>query len=212
MKTNFVLIHGFATGVRFSFFRDRRGSDAGFSAFRSLIATGEAKAFRWNEVIDASFWQTINPWFAWHVYRMERKKSEAKSTLEALHVFLERERPETIVCHSLGCRLWLAYVRQFGWPEYVRTVAFVQADLPTKFLTEMPASFSLPNDAQWFNFHCFWDPSLFASSIANFAVRAGQKAVDDPRITNVFFPLVKLPNLHMSSIRDSRLYASLSLI
>lgn len=205
--SDIVLLHGFATGVRYSVFRDRYGADAGFSAFREDIASGKAKAFLWNHKLDASFWQSLNPWFSWRLYQDERASIHRDDVHASLRDFLAREHPRVIVCHSLGCQMLLEQINRFGLPVSVRHAVFVQADVDATFsIAHQDILLRLQNkNLALHNLFCPWDPSLLVSSAAHRSWRAGQRPASFPGVQNRFFPLLRDPNLHAGIIRDPRL-------
>ncbi len=198
-----VLIHGFATGVRYSVFRDAHGADAGFKAFRELVEQGDATAFRWDIQETASFWQTINPLYILGVYRRERALASHPETHEALARFFADESPEIVICHSLGACLLLEHIRRHGLPDSVRRIVFTQADAhPREFAFCEALEERLRNGSlTMINAHCPWDPSLWCSLVLNGA-RAGLAGARHPLVRDVFWPLVKPINLHTSAIRS----------
>lgn len=198
-----VLIHGFATGIQYSVFRSARGTDAGFSAFAPDVARGEAKAFRWDIKEKASFFQSINPLYAWDIYRRELAIAQEIETRQSLSEFLLQEEPEVIVCHSMGTLLFFGYLENHKLPASVRRVIFNQADIHASDIT-------LPLDIEeriragellFLNTYCPWDPSLLCSRILN-GSRAGLAGMRHSLVRNHFIPLVKPINLHMSAIRS----------
>lgn len=205
LMTQIVLIHGFATGIRFSIFRKAHGADAGFSAFQEDVNFGDAKAFRWDIKEDASFLQSLNPYYPWGVYRREKAIVENRKTHEALARFLANETPRTIVCHSMGARLMIEYLKHEPLPSSVRCIILNQADVA-------PADLELSRELmermrqgnlQFINTFCPWDPSLWYSR-AFHGPRAGLVGLSRNDVQNKFFPLVKPVNLHTAAIRSHR--------
>ncbi|MCC6563649.1 hypothetical protein IT087_02045 [Candidatus Uhrbacteria bacterium] len=204
-----VLIHGFATGIGFSIFRPAYGADAGFSAFKSDIVSGVAKAFRWDIKGQASFFQSLNPFYTWDIYRRERKIAEDPETYRKLAEFLSHEQPETIICHSMGCFLFLEYLKHQSLPASVRNVVFNQADLPS-------SGVSLPSEIEErirsrrltiTNTYCVWDVTLWCAVLIGSSLRAGLVGLRNPFVRNAFFPLVRPINLHTAAIRSPRFRA-----
>lgn len=196
-----VLIHGFATGVRFSIFRDRKDWDGGFTAFRSLIAWGVASVFRWGIEGDASFWESLNPWFSWKLYERERSIASGFALQQRLANYLEQEQPEVIVCHSLGCYLLWEQLQRFELPSSVKTIVFQQADIGLSELGLFPAREGI----QFLNVYCPWDPSLLASWFIWGDRRLGLWRISSRMFEQRFFSLWKPFNLHTSGLRDLRL-------
>ncbi|MEK7473355.1 MAG: hypothetical protein AAB668_01325 [Patescibacteria group bacterium] len=201
-----VLIHGFATGIGYSIFRPAYGADAGFSAFRPDIESGQAKAFRWDIKESASFFQSINPFYTWNVYRREKKIANDPDTYRKLHAFLMAEEPELIVCHSMGCFLFLAYLAHEKLPTSVRRIIFNQADVPSigvTLSTEIEerirkGALSITNT------FCFWDTTLWFSAVIHGSIKAGLVGWEHPLIQNSLFSLLKPMNLHTAAIRSFR--------
>jgi hypothetical protein len=194
-----ALIPGFATDTHFSGFRGPWGPDGGFRAFRSLVENGDATVFRWGLRKHATFFDSFSPWFAWRLYREERQLTEQAETLRRLSAWLEHEQPHTIVCHSLGCRLFVRALKMHGAPASLRRIVFNQADLS---IDELVDATSAAPTLQFVNTYCPWDASLLCSSVLNGGWRVGLRATPIPSIQNRFFPLWRFPNLHMSAIRD----------
>lgn len=202
--SDIVLIHGFATGIRFSIFRPALGADAGFKAFRQDIADGTAKTFRWDISDEATFLETIDPRFSLTVYKKEYSRVQNRSWQEKLFSFLEEERPSTIVCHSLGCLFLLETMNYFGLPTSVHTIIFNQS--------ASPLSATLTNDdviaritscaLQCINTYYPWDPTLWASAILQGVIRDGLFPSRKRWLTNIFVPLLRPINLHASAIRS----------
>lgn len=197
-----VFIHGFATGITFSFFRPIRGNDAGFGIFSENIRQGDGRVFRWDIKERATLFQTLNPFYTAHVYAREHSRILNKEWQNTLHNFLKNEQPTTIVCHSLGCRFLLETANAHGLPNSVRHVIFIQADIPkvTELTHQDLRQRIQRNELTFWNLYCPWDPSLFFSSLVHFSLRFGQVRIQKQWMRNKFFPLTKLPNLHMSTL------------
>lgn len=208
IMSRIVLIHGFATGIRFSIFRKACGDDAGFTAFRPAVESGEAKAFRWDIKEMATFWQSLNPRYSWRIYHRERKIAESEETHQALQTFLETEKPEIVVCHSMGAYLLLKYLTRHPLPSSVRAVVFNQADIdPAAFILPPSLLPSLESGAiRFVNVYCPWDVTLLLSALVSGSRKAGLVPVPRPRLENAFFPLIKPWNSHTSAIRDNRFF------
>ncbi|MEI7512926.1 MAG: hypothetical protein WCK01_05735 [Candidatus Uhrbacteria bacterium] len=201
-----VLIHGFSTGIQYSFLRAAHGFDAGFSAFASDIQEGKVSVFRWDIKENATFWQSINPLYTFGVYRREQKIVSEKETHENLQKFLEQEKPEIVVCHSIGCLLFLEYIKTQSLPSSVKRVIFNQADT-TWFDIELPLRIEKQIQSktlQFINTYCPWDPTLMFSVFVGGALRAGLVGIRHSHIENIFFALTKPYNLHTSAIRSKK--------
>ena len=189
------LIHGFATGIGYSIFRPAYGPDAGFSAFRDDINSGKAKAFRWDIKENASFFQSLNPFYTLDVYHRERAIAEDPETYRRLADFLEHEQPEVIACHSMGCFLLSEYLKHESLPSSVRRIVFNQADLPRSTLLRA-------KNVVITNTFCFWDVTLWCAVLLERSLLAGLVGIRNPEVQNTFFPLLKPINLHTAAIRS----------
>lgn len=201
-----ILIHGFATGIGYSFFRPAYGKDAGFSSFRQDIESGNAKTFRWDLKENASFFQSLNPFYTWRIYRREKKIAHDPDTYRRMAKLLLREQPEIILCHSMGCFLFLEYLKHQKLPASVRHVIFNQADIPasgTRFPAEIEAGIH-KKSLLITNTYCPWDPTLWCSAFMTKSIKAGLVGLKHPFIQSCLFPLLKPINLHTAAIRSSR--------
>lgn len=204
--SNIVLIHGFATGIRFSIFRAPQGTDAGFEGFREDIARGTALPFRWDISDEASFFDVFNPRFTRQVFIKEHLRAQNSAWQERLVQFLEDEQPSTILCHSLGCVFMLETMNRFGIPPSVHTIVFNQSALPTSAELTNPTIQQriTARTLQCINTYCPWDPTLWIGMIIERAWLNGLFPTRKTWLTNIFFPLYLLPNLHTSAIRSQR--------
>jgi alpha-beta hydrolase superfamily lysophospholipase len=203
-----VLIHGFATGIDY-LWRPAFGADAGFSGFAESIAKGETSVFRW-DIKEHAGWRSLNPWYSFGIYRRERELAAHSDTHRSLERFLEQEKPEIIVCHSMGCYLLLKYLERHHLPASVHTILFNQADVDARAFT-VPASFEEAircKRLRLINSFCLWDPTLMLSLLISGLPRAGLRPLAHPLVEDIPHPLTKPWNLHTSAIRDSRFAAS----
>lgn len=198
-----VLIHGFATNIGYSVFRPAYGADAGFAVFAQDVTRGEAKAFEWGVRDSASFFQSLNPFYTWNIYRREKRMASDKETYQRLRDFLMREQPEVVICHSMGCFLFLEYLKHQQLPTSVRRVLFNQADIPsTPTIPPTVEERIRSSSLSLANTYCPWDPTLWLSSIVSVSVKAGLVGVRHSFVQNRLFPLYRPWNLHMSALRD----------
>ncbi len=192
-----VLLHGFAVNLTAPLVRPPFGPSASFSALKELVSTGEACVFRWGIPLHVPPWKLLDITFLQKLYQDEFKLIHSDVLQTRLRAFLEHERPSLIVCHSMGCSLMQSYAEKFSLRSSVKSVAFIQSDLP--------ASVRFQSTVPLYHLYCPWDPTLFVSSIKNKSIRAGLQKSTYPNVTNILFPLTHLSNLHTSSIRDKKL-------
>ena len=202
-----AIIHGYAADMEMGWLRPRLGYDAGFSAFRPLLDSGEAVMFRWGEHMSFSSIHYINPFTHLQVYRSEKSKVVSDKLQRELTAFLDKERPDTLVCHSMGSYLLVNYINKFGLPDCVRKVVFVQADIPVGMGITHPDIIKRVENKELsvYNYHCWWDITLVSSMIINGYVPLGLTRSRAGYVNNRFFPLNKKINLHMSSMNDRKL-------
>jgi hypothetical protein len=192
-----VLLHGFAVHLSSPVIRPPFGPSASMSAFDNLVSTGEAKVFPWGIERNVSLIKLLHPSTIQNLYKEELNLIHSKKLQTDLKLFLEQEQPETIVCHSMGCELLQRHLNTFTLPASVKSIVTIQSDLPvgTSFHTSVPIH----------HLYCPWDPTLILSSIVNNSLRAGLLSSKYSNGRNMLFPLVRLSNLHTSSIRDKKM-------
>lgn len=202
-----ALIHGYAVDMEIGIFRRRLGRDAGFGAFRRLLDNGDAVLFRWAEHIRFSSIHYINPFAHLHVYTAEKNKAVSEKLFAEFSAFLEREMPDTLVCHSMGSYLLINYINKYGLPDFIRKVVFVQGDIPAGMgISHTGIIKRLENkELVIYNYHCWWDITLVASMILNGYVPLGLTRSRLKQVHNRFFPLYRTINLHQSSMNDDKL-------
>lgn len=202
-----ALIHGYAVDMEMGVFRRRLGRDAGFGAFRRLLDSGDAVMFRWGEHMRFGSIHYINPFAHLRVYNAEKNKAASDKLFAQFGDFLERERPDTLVCHSMGSYLLINYINKHGLPAHVRKVVFVQGDIPAgTIISNADITRRLENkELNIYNYHCWWDITLISSMMLNGYVPLGLTKSRLKHIHNRFFPLYKTINLHQSSMNDDKL-------
>ena len=196
-KPRIALLHGFAVGLTSPFVRPGLGPTVGFRAFREDVADGSARVFPWGSYRNVKLHELVNPLFLYRHYLTERAMAFDRATQKRLHDFFVELQPDIIVCHSMGSVLLHEYLAHFSLPNSVRAIVFVQSELPTTthLATKVPV----------YNIFCLWDLSLLASALVHWHWRVGLGAWKHPGVTNIFFPLFRVPNLHMSSMRSPKL-------
>lgn len=202
-----ALIHGYAVDMEIGILRRRLGRDAGFAAFRRLLDSGDAVLFRWAEHMRFSSIHYINPFAHLRVYNVEKNKAVSDKLHQEFSEFLDRERPDTLVCHSMGSYLLMNYINKFGLPDFIRKVVFVQGDIPAGTVISNPDIIKRLENKELaiYNYYCWWDITLISSMILNRYVPLGLTGSRLKHIHNRFFPLYKKINLHQSSMNDDKL-------
>jgi hypothetical protein len=180
-----------------------------FKAFRQLIEKGNAKVFVWHHEIESEIFQYFNPFYVYkNLYITEKEKSVSTDIQKQLTFELQSQKPEIIVCHSLGCYLLLNYLDKYNLPASVKKIFLVQGDFSTNYsLTNPDLIKKLENkELEIINCYCPWDPILHISKLTSVSYRpAGVYGFKNELVTNKLFPLYKAINLHNSSIEDKNL-------
>ena len=148
----------------------------------------------------------LNPHKHLSLYKLEESKSQSKKTHDELHLELSKSLPNCVVCHSMGSQLLISYLQSHTVPDSVSYIVFVQANISSKqqlpkYLKKLLESKKI----KLINLYCPWDQALMSLIFLRGFVPAGMIGLKHKQIHNIFFPLYKLPNLHTSSIRDSKL-------
>lgn len=188
-----VLVHGYGAGLSPS--KDSFSLDLGFKGFQAGLISREVAMFTWYQQESHSLLSFLNPQFHYQTYRKEKIAAQSSEVLHKFKSFIEKEKPETIVCHSLGAYLFLNYMRKFAEISSIKKVVFVQADIPDD--TKMPVN---PNSIKFVNAFCFWDPALLVSKILHHYTPAGLTGWRESTVTNKLIPLFGHWHLHISSI------------
>lgn len=198
-----LFIHGFCSEINSPVFHINTLAGSEINIFRE--GRSHVHIFPWAISKTLSFWQTLNPLSYVHLYKAEFKKSQSKETLQALHGEIKRTRPSIIVAHSMGCALWLAYIKLYPISKTVKRIIFIQADIPTVLDNSIEEHLERAHISIE-NFHCPWDQALLTSIVANRSCRAGLTGIKSKVVTNRLYPLLKLWNLHTAGLRSLSFY------
>lgn len=194
MKT--LLLHGYATKLRASVFRKPLAEHEGFTGLQNEIKNGEIDVFHWGINRSLSFVQSLNPFAYLTLYRDEELLAKSREIQQKLFETIASSGTERVICHSMGCRLLLNTINTIGLPVSVKSIIFLQADVNASETINFPKTVTLQN------YHCFWDQSLIASSILHRNLRIGMQPWTHNSVSNRFFPLLRLVNLHTSQLRN----------
>lgn len=150
--------------------------------------------------------QSANPFHYYQLYRDEENLAEPPITQSTLHNFIDCSDATTVICHSLGCRLFIGMMNTHGIPESISKIVLLQGDVPTSAsITNAAILDRLANKTLVIeNYFCPWDQSLLASAILHRANRIGLMGWNQFRVKNIFYPLLKPMNLHTSPLRDQK--------
>ena len=191
-----ILIHGYGSAIKYSIFKNYNRNNLAFAGFDLQLKSGEAKLFEWFIAQKWNLLQVLNPFSHINIYREEKKKVYQEQTLEDLHLFLRHEKPETIICHSMGALLLNNYLKKYHFEDTIKRIVLIQADIPKNTL--------FPKlDVPLFNIYCPWDPTLFISLMINHYLPAGLFGLKCAS-KNIFLPLWGAFILHIASIGNQK--------
>lgn len=201
-----LLIHGYGIGIRSSIFKPAEGEDAGFGAFKELIKEGIAKVFRWDIQSNFGLPQVVNVKNYLAIYKKERDLAISLSLQDRLFEVIQSYKPTVIICHSMGCYLFLHFSNQRALPSFVTKIIFVQADLPYDFkiLNKDILKRLEIGQLTFINYYCPWDPTLLADTIMKKSKIAGAVGASVPYVKNEPFPLYRKINLHNCNISNKK--------
>lgn len=201
-----LLVHGYATKLKASIFKSPYSDDEGFTAFRDSIDSGEIDVFHWGIPQSLSFMQALNPFSYLALYQEEERRAKSNEIQQKLFDLIESAKIEKVICHSMGCRLLLQMINAIGLPQSIQSITFLQADIDSDAIISNSdvTSRLFQKTLILKNFHCFWDPTLLISSLLHKNIRIGLRPWRQLNIQNQLFPLLRLPNLHMSPLRNTK--------
>lgn len=192
-----VLVHGYGTGL--SPLKSSKTDHHGFSGFEKGILSKDVAVFSWHQEENSSLLKFINPYFHYKTYEKERSAAQSTELLKGFKKFIEKEKPDIVVCHSLGAYLFLNYLKQYEEVSSIKKAVFVQADLKNN--KPFPAN---PNHIEFTNVYCPWDPALLTSKVMHGYTPAGLTGWKQPQVRNKFIPLFGHWNLHISTIAQKQ--------
>jgi hypothetical protein len=203
---DYLLIHGYGVGAQYLKFHLAEGANAGFGAFDKLITEKRAGVFRWDIPRYYGYKTVFNPLNHLSLYNQERIKATTTKLHTELTKMILKNKPETIVCHSMGCHLLMSYLKFNTLPASVKKIVLIQADIPNDSTLPATIRSQIENKKlEIINLYCPWDQALLITLPLHFKLKAGLTGYKNPLAQNIFFPLYKRSNLHTSSINDSNL-------
>jgi hypothetical protein len=211
---SFFYIHGFATNLTHTFKPRKFEENELFPAILRIIPKSQFYPFLWGKDLALKWWQLVNLTHFSKLYWLERSMAADELLLERLKKELEQRKPKVILAHSMGCFLFLNYVQKFGAPDFVEKIVFFEADIDYNFkLPESLVAKIKSKQLKIYNYHCFWDDSLFMSSLLHFKFRAGNLGFKNPLVKNLHFALGKERGaFHNSPLESKRFSRSLARI
>ncbi len=166
-----LYIHGFATNITHLFKIKQFTKKELFPALFRIFAENEVYTFRWGLDLHLNI---KNIWEIYNLYQKEKKLAKDNNLLFQLHCVIDTFKPKIIICHSIGCYLFINYIKKFNLSKNIAKIVFIQADLPKKQKLSIKITKPLKNKKlEFINFYCYWDDSLTISSIINKKLRAG---------------------------------------
>lgn len=201
-----MYIHGFGTNLKHFFKPKHFTKNNLFPALFRVVPDKNVYTFRWGVELDLGLANLVNIPILYDLYQTEKRLATSTSLLAELNCAIETFKPETIIAHSMGTFLFLNYIQNHGLNSGIKKIVFAQADLNTNY--------NLPNalmekldkkDLQFFNCYCFWDSSLWISTIINKGLKIGNFGVRRANIKNIFFPLgLERGDFHNSVLESKR--------
>lgn len=164
-----LLIHGYGVGLEarpFSFAKDEYH---GFNAWKDEVDKGEAEVFSWKTDLEINGVQLFNLYNYLRLYRSEQVFAAEDMLHAQLSLFIKKNKPSTIICHSMGCYVMAKYLEKNTLPNTVVRVVFIQADLDANW--QKPQE----SNAEFVVIQGRFDTSLLASVVLNKKLRLGQR-------------------------------------
>jgi hypothetical protein len=202
-----VFIHGTFCGCRFQGFQDDCSTDGGYVALRPLLLNKQAKLYYWAQIeTQLNFIQCFNPFAFAEIFRAERNYINTREAVYALHTFLEKEQPEIIVSHSLGCHYLLNCINEYSLPQSCKSIVTLLPEFHHgKHISDIQTIEKLKhNELDWHNYYCPWDPTLLSSIYVSGLTAGGTFRWSQPFIHNHFYIQYPWGNLHTQILRNRR--------
>lgn len=203
-----VFIHGTYCGSKFRGFQGDCSKDGGFVALRPFIANNQAQVYYWSRVEkNYTFLQSLSP-YVWHnIFQIERDYIETREAVYNLNVFLEREQPEIILAHSLGCHYLLNTINEYGAPTSVKQIYTLLPEFSydkSPILHVQTIERLKENSLTWDNYHCLWDTTLISSMYSTKVIPAGVRSWRQAFIKNQFYIQNIFSNPHTNILCDRK--------
>jgi hypothetical protein len=195
-----VLIPGFGTGLNSKILKERY-KNGGFFIFDDMIAAHKAVVFKWTDIFDLGWKESLHIPLWVQYYWADREKVSKNETLYNLAEFIHHHKPNTIVAHSLGTELFWECTKLYPLPKSVKKVVFVQSDLVHEVDQDHPLSVAARNkDIEFINVFCPADPNLLLSSFLHTKPRAGLLGLDLAGCRNILLPWLWSINIHSAPL------------
>lgn len=187
MPVKVILVHGFGVNLHKKLNRKPIPEGEEFKAFKLLVQTGSAKVFRWG------IHKKLNPLQVYSlkayskVYKNEKLLAQSENLqLDLFKMVQNNEEVETVICHSLGCSLFMNSINKFGLKNKIKKIVLISADLPRNWQITNPdiKARIQKNELEITNIFCITDYTLFVSSIYNKYIPAGLFGLNIENIKN----------------------------
>lgn len=195
-----VLIPGFGTGLNSKILKERY-NNGGFFVFDDLITAHKAVVFKWTDIFDLGWKESLNVPLWIQYYWLDRERVTKREVLDQLGDFLDKHKPETIVAHSLGTELLWDCLKYHPLPPSVKKVVFVQSDLVHEVDANHPLALAAQHKKiEFSNVFSPADPNLLLSSILHTKPRAGLFGLDLAGCNNILLPWLGDLNIHSAPL------------
>jgi hypothetical protein len=173
----YLLIHGYGTNISSPFIKPEK-YDKGFRNFKDDIDAENAIVFDWSQPFHLKNFAGFNPFKYLEIYKNYRSRLLNSDLYDSLHKYIQKNKPNTIICHSLGCELFLKYLEKYNLPSNVQKIIFIQGDI--KSSTTFPVG-----KVEFTNIYNPLDIMLWLSTFLNRSMRAGLIGFRVPDIKNI---------------------------
>jgi Serine hydrolase len=197
------LIHGYASRVTYFTKKSKPPLEDIFAIYKSEIIDNTAHVYDWGIPFHIGY----NIFKSLELYNLEQRKAFQPETVRTLKTDIHKKQPEIVVCHSMGCQLFLNYMQSHDLPDTTKHIIFVQPDFDASQVVQNKSIFKKLSVGQVTIsvIHCWWDPSLIISNIINKNKRAGLYGWNEPFVQNFELSLNKPINIHQNVLADPRL-------
>jgi hypothetical protein len=199
-----LCVHGYGVGLTVKpFITAKSEQTCGFEVFLPLIEQQKCGVFDWRITKQSSILDSILHLTPLTLYYQEKKLAEQGELQGKLFQAITIQKIDTLVVHSMGCRLVLNMIKTFGLPASVKKIVFVATDVPHKATLGY-----VPKQVEIISVYCPWDQALPWSWMLNWYIPAGLWGFVDKRVKNTFVPYTKGWDVHHGILKQQELLES----
>lgn len=203
-----IFIHGAFCGTDYQYFMRPLDKNGGFKSLDKYFESGQAKLYYWpKDRRKFKFYSILNPFNILQSYLIDRAFTSDSKSLAKLDNLIQQTQPTKIVAHSLGTRKIANYLKYYDFPDSVREIYFLAAEVSEKELLATPKLYNLvtKGNLKIYNYHCWWDQALLCATAIFRQKSMGLNKSQSQYIQDVFYPLDFRGNPHNSHFRDQNL-------